>query len=77
MSLCRQAQPAACTELNDLVSGAPGAPMVTQPDLLLKPLAVSVCCFLVTVAVALGRLTQPAEARVILANGARQFSISR
>jgi hypothetical protein len=56
---------------------ASGPPLVTQPDLLLKPVAVSSRCFLVPVAVAFDRATRPAQARVILVNGERPHSISR
>ena len=60
-------------------SREPGAPIVTQPDLLLKPVAVvavSVRRFLVPVAVAFGRATRHTEARAILTNGERTLSIS-
>src|SRR5437763_1462024 len=55
---------------------APGA-TVTHPDLLLKPVAVSVPCFLVPVAVVFSHATWPYETRVILTNGECPISISR
>lgn len=59
-----------------LASGATGAPVVIQPDLLLKPVAVFVRRFLVPVAVAFGRATRHTEARAILTTGERPLSIS-
>ena len=56
------------------MSGAPGAHIVTQSGLLLKPVAVSVRCFLVSFPLRSGGATQLAETRAILANGERLLS---
>ena len=48
-----------------------------SPDLLLKPVAVSVRCFLVSFPLRSGGATQLAETRAILANGECPRSISR
>jgi len=74
MTLCRQAQPPAWPERNDF-DIRPSSP-VTQPDLLLKPVAGSPRFFLTPVR-RWAAQPRPAAARAMLANGERPHSISR